>query len=122
MCKRNSTTEPYIEQPFLSKHRLISGYPSGIISAINRNTLGMEPVPMIKKHQIYKKDKWNMMTVEINGTRFVLREISDQFGEECHTFLSRPALMKWVSERFPKEKFAGNEDEWSAIMEAFKKV
>lgn len=77
---------------------------------------------MIKTRQIYKKDKWNMMTVEVNGTRFVLREISDQWGEECHTFLSRPALMKWANERFPKEQFSGNEEEWNAIMAAFKEI
>ncbi|WP_248924861.1 hypothetical protein [Paenibacillus hamazuiensis] len=77
---------------------------------------------MIKTHQIYKKDKWNMMTVEVNGKTIILREISDQWGEECHTFLSRPAMMQWVSERFPKEKYEGNEEEWNEIMDAFKQV
>ncbi len=46
---------------------------------------------MIKKHEIYKKDKWNMMTVEVQGRYIVLREISDQWGEETHTFMSRPS-------------------------------
>lgn len=77
---------------------------------------------MIKKHEIYKRDKWNMMTVEVQGKYIVLREISDQWGEECHTFLSRPALMQWVNNRFPKEEYAGKEEEWDSIMKAFKEV
>lgn len=77
---------------------------------------------MIKKHEIYKKDKWNMMTVEVQGKYIVLREISDQWGEESHTFLSRPALMHWVQQRFPKEEYAGKEEEWQGIIAAFKQV
>lgn len=77
---------------------------------------------MIKKHQIYKKDKWNMMTVEVNGKNLILREISDQWGEECHTFLSRPALMQWAQQRFRKEDFAGNEQQYEEMMEAFRKI
>ncbi len=77
---------------------------------------------MIKKHQIYKKDKWNMMNVEVHGTKLILTEISDQWGEESHTFLGRPALMQWAKERFPKEKFKGTEEEWEAIMAAFNEV
>lgn len=77
---------------------------------------------MIKKHLIYKRDKWNMLTVEVNGKTLILREISDQWGEECHTFLSRPAMMHWAEDRFSKEKFQGTEEEWNAIMQAFKEV
>lgn len=77
---------------------------------------------MLKKHLIYKKDKWNMLTVEVNGKTLIVREISDQWGEECHTFLSRPALMHWVQNRFSKEKFDGTEEEYHAMMEAFKEV
>ncbi|MOA25180.1 hypothetical protein D3C78_1458900 [compost metagenome] len=77
---------------------------------------------MIKKHEIYKRDKWNMMTVEVQGKYIVLREISDQWGEECHTFLSRPALMQWVNRRFPKEEYIDKEDEWKEIITAFKQV
>ncbi|CAM3398931.1 MULTISPECIES: hypothetical protein [Paenibacillus] len=77
---------------------------------------------MIKKHEIYKKDKWNMMTVEVQGRYIVLREISDQWGEETHTFMSRPALMEWARNRFPKEDFEGREEEWQDIMASFKQV
>ncbi|WP_110933380.1 hypothetical protein [Paenibacillus bouchesdurhonensis] len=77
---------------------------------------------MIKKHEIYKRDKWNMMTVEVQGKYIVLREISDQWGEESHTFLSRPALMNWAKSRFPKEEFLDKEEEWNDIMNAFKQV
>lgn len=77
---------------------------------------------MIKKHVIYKKDNWNMLTVEVQGRYIILREISDQWGEECHTFLSRPALMNWAEQRFPKEKFVGTEEEWNELMLRFKQV
>ncbi|USB32247.1 hypothetical protein [Paenibacillus sp. YPG26] len=77
---------------------------------------------MIKKHEIYKTDKWNMMTVEVQGKYIVLREISDQWGEETHTFLSRPALMQWAQNRFPKEDFEGREEEWRTLMNSFKQV
>ena len=77
---------------------------------------------MFKKHQIYKKDKWNMMNVEVQGTKLILTEISDQWGEETHTFLSRPAMKQWAKERFAKEKFQGTEEERQAIMEAFDNV
>lgn len=77
---------------------------------------------MIKKHEIYKRDKWNMLTVEVQGKYIVLREISDQWGEETHTFLSRPALMQWANHHFPKEEYVGREEEWKDIMNAFKQV
>jgi len=77
---------------------------------------------MIKKHQIYKKDKWNMLSVEVNGKTLIVREISDQWGEESRTFLSRPALMQWVEQRFRKQDYIGNEQEWLNIMNAFKEV
>ncbi|MDO3410915.1 hypothetical protein QWJ34_14180 [Saccharibacillus sp. CPCC 101409] len=77
---------------------------------------------MIKKHRIYKKDNWNMLTVEVQGRQLVLREISDQWGEECHTFMSRPAMMEWAKNRFAKEKFDGTDEEWQSIMDAFKEV
>ncbi|HEY4390921.1 MAG TPA: hypothetical protein VGN02_06195, partial [Paenibacillus sp.] len=65
---------------------------------------------------------WNMMTVEVQGKYIILREISDQWGEETHTFLSRPALIKWANDRFPKVDFVDREEEWSEIMAAFKLV
>ncbi|MBP1905941.1 hypothetical protein J2Z32_002589 [Paenibacillus turicensis] len=77
---------------------------------------------MMKKHQIYKKDKWNMMTVEVQGRYIVLREISEQWGEETHNFLSRPAMMEWAKNRFPKEHYIEREAEWEEIMEAFKNI
>ncbi|EJW17661.1 hypothetical protein M5X00_16980 [Paenibacillus alvei] len=77
---------------------------------------------MMKKHIIYKKDNWNMLTVEVQGRYIVLREISEQWGEECHNFLSRPALMHWAEQRFPKEEFVGKEEEWNELMLRFKQV
>lgn len=62
------------------------------------------------------------MTVEVQGRYLVLREISDQWGEETHTFMSRPALMQWAENRFPKENYTDNEEEWIEIMKAFKEV
>jgi len=77
---------------------------------------------MIKKIEIYKKDKWNMLHVEVQGKTIVLREISEQWGEEAHTFLSRPELMNWVENRFSKKKFIGDENERVEIIKAFKQV
>lgn len=77
---------------------------------------------MIKKHTIYKKDKWNMLTVEVNGKQLILREISEEWGEECHTFLSRPEMMHWVHERFPKDGFQGTDEEYEALIEAFRQI
>ena len=77
---------------------------------------------MIKKHSIYKKDNWNMLTVEVNGKSLMVREISDQWGEESQTFLSRPAMMHWVEQRFPKTSYEANLDEWEEIMAAFREV
>lgn len=77
---------------------------------------------MMKKHQIYKRDNWNMMTVEVQGRQLVLREISDQWGEETHHFISRPEMMAWANNRFDKEKFDGSDEEWQSIMDALKSV
>ncbi|UHA72590.1 hypothetical protein [Paenibacillus sp. 481] len=77
---------------------------------------------MFKTHVIYKTDKWNMLTVEVQGRHLILREISQEWGEDTHHFLSRPAMMNWAEHRFPKEKFVGKEDEWQSIMDAFKQV
>jgi hypothetical protein len=77
---------------------------------------------MIKKHNIYKRDKWNMMNVEVHGTKIVLTEITDQWGEESYTFMGRPAMKNWAKERFSKERFDGTEEELTAIMQAFDEV
>ncbi|GFN30223.1 hypothetical protein [Paenibacillus xylaniclasticus] len=77
---------------------------------------------MIKKHQIYKTDKYNMLTVEVHGKTLVVREISDQWGEECHTFVSRPEMLNWAENRFKASDFVGREEERESIMKAFKEV
>ncbi len=76
----------------------------------------------IKTVEVYKRDKWNMLNVEINGKTLILREISEEWGEECHTFLSRPAMMHWAEERFTPERFKGTEEERLQILENFRKV
>ncbi|AJY73388.1 hypothetical protein [Paenibacillus beijingensis] len=77
---------------------------------------------MFKKHQIYKTDKYNMLTVEVQGKTLIVREISDQWGEECHTFVSRPEMLHWAENRFRPESYQGREDELEAIMKAFREV
>jgi hypothetical protein len=76
----------------------------------------------IKKIQIFKRDKWNMINVEVQGTKIVVREISDQWGEESRTFVSRPEMMHWVEHRFTPERFQGTEEERDAIIAAFREV
>ncbi|MFF2481556.1 hypothetical protein [Paenibacillus sp. NPDC058071] len=77
---------------------------------------------MFKKHEIYKTDKYNMLTVEVRGKTLIVREISDQWGEECHTFVSRPEMMHWAENRFKVSSFKGSEEEREAIITAFKAV
>ncbi|SDR98432.1 hypothetical protein SAMN05444162_0484 [Paenibacillaceae bacterium GAS479] len=77
---------------------------------------------MIKKNLIYKTDKYNMLNVEVHGKTIIAREISDQWGEECHTFLSRPELMHWAGNHFKPENFIGREEELETIMQNLRDV
>lgn len=77
---------------------------------------------MIKKMDIYKKDKWNMIQAEVHGARIVVRIISDQWGEDNYEFLSRPQLMHWAEETFAEDRFDGTEEERQLILEKFKEV
>lgn len=77
---------------------------------------------MFKKHEIFKTDKYNMLTVEVQGKTLIVREISDQWGEECHTFVSRPEMMHWAENRFKPEQFVGREQERENILKALKEV
>jgi hypothetical protein len=76
----------------------------------------------MKKHLIYKTDNWNMLTVEVKGRTLTLREISDQWGEECHTFVSRPEMMNWVNKRFTPTDYVGKEEEYNQIIAAFREI
>lgn len=77
---------------------------------------------MFKKHLIYKTDNYNMLTVEVQGKTLVVREISDQWGEEAFQFISRPELMNWAQQRFKIENFKGREEQYEAIMENLRNV
>ena len=77
---------------------------------------------MFKKHEIYKTDKYNMLTVEVQGKTLILREISDQWGEECHTFVSRPEMMHWAHNRFRPEDYKGREQELESIIQSLKEI
>lgn len=77
---------------------------------------------MFKTYEIYKKDNYNMLKVEVRGKTIIVREISDQWGEDCHTFVSRPQLMHWAENRFRPEDYVGREEERAAILSALKDV
>lgn len=77
---------------------------------------------MFKKHLIYKTDNYNMLTVEVQGKTIVVREISDQWGEDNFKFISRPELLHWAEQRFRIEDFKGREAEYAEIMENIRKV
>ncbi len=77
---------------------------------------------MMKKFEIYKKDKWNMMNVEVQGSKIILTEITDQWGEESFTFIGRAALMHWVEQRFPKPSSPHDLTEWQTILDQFKEI
>ena len=93
-------------------------YYSKIVENDNRNGV----YRMIKKFDIYKHDKWNMMNVEVHGKTIILREISDQWGEEAHTFLSRHEMMHWAEQRFSQERYTGSEEERLEILNNLKQV
>lgn len=63
-----------------------------------------------------------MIHVEIHGKHIEVREISDQWGEDTHVFLSRPALMDWVHQRYAVGKFEGTEEERTTIIERFSQI
>lgn len=63
-----------------------------------------------------------MLTVEVQGKTLVVREISDQWGEEGFQFISRPEMLNWAEKRFTPENFVGREDELKQIMENFRNV
>ncbi|QHT60155.1 hypothetical protein GXP70_09510 [Paenibacillus lycopersici] len=77
---------------------------------------------MFKKVQIYKTDKYNMLNVEVQGKTLIVREISDQWGEECHTFVSRQEMLHWAENRFRPEDFVGKEEERASIMAGFRAI
>ncbi|MFD2117303.1 hypothetical protein ACFSTH_10405 [Paenibacillus yanchengensis] len=77
---------------------------------------------MFKKHLIYKTDNYNMLSIEVQGKTIIAREISDQWGEDCHTFLSRPALHDWANRRFNLSDYAHDEELYHSIMNAIKEV
>ncbi len=77
---------------------------------------------MFAKHTIYKHDHYNMLTVEVQGKTLVVREISDQWGEECHKFLSRAEMMHWAERRFVPADFPGGEEEMKRALDALKSI
>lgn len=80
---------------------------------------------MFAKHTIYKYDHYNMLTVEVQGKTLVVREISDQWGEECHKFVSRAELMDWAVRRFGGDgggAVPGGAEEAARILEALRSV
>jgi hypothetical protein len=72
--------------------------------------------------EIYKHDKWNMMKVERIGAKFTVREISTEWGEECHVFLSRHELYHFAEQRFASTVFHGDEAERLRILDLFKEL
>lgn len=77
---------------------------------------------MIRKVQVYKWDKWNMINVEVRGKTIILSDITDQWGEQSHTFLSRAEMMQWVEQRFSPGTYIGDEAERLKIIDAFKQI
>ena len=70
----------------------------GMMSRIDYIFSGTELAAMIKKHTIYKKDKWNMLTVEVNGKQLILREILIQGQTQDMIDMADESLMKKVME------------------------
>lgn len=77
---------------------------------------------MFEKHTVYKLDHYNMLTVEVQGKTLVVREISDQWGEETHKFLSRPEMMDWANRRFKPDDFPGGEEQYREVIDKLKAI
>lgn len=77
---------------------------------------------MFAKHVIYKLDNYNMLTVEVQGKTLVVREISDQWGEECHKFLSRAEMMNWAENRFVASDFPQGEEQLREILNNLRSI
>lgn len=77
---------------------------------------------MFAKHIIYKHDNYNMLTVEVQGKTLVVRHLSDQWGEECHRFVSRPELINWAERHFSASDFPGGEEERRQTLEKLRSV
>jgi hypothetical protein len=77
---------------------------------------------VFEKHTVYKLDPYNMLTVEVQGKTIVVREISDQWGEETHKFLSRPEFMDWAIRRFRPEDFPDGEEQYRKVMETLRSI
>lgn len=76
----------------------------------------------MKKIEIYKKDKWNMMHAEVQGRTIIVREISDQWGEDSRTFTSRSEMLHWAEHRFSPDKFAGSNEEREHILGVLRSI
>ncbi|MDB4866597.1 MAG: hypothetical protein JWR03_930 [Cohnella sp.] len=77
---------------------------------------------MFEKHTVYKHDNYNMLTVEVQGKTLVVREISDQWGEDTRHFVSRPEMMDWAEKRFRPEDFPGGEEEFRRMMDTLRSI
>lgn len=77
---------------------------------------------MQRVFEIYKHDKWNMMKVEQLGTRFTVREISTEWGEECRVFLTRHELWQFAEQRFGRTEVASDPEETERILAIFKEI
>ncbi len=77
---------------------------------------------LMKRHEIYKLDKWNMMYVEEVGRCLTVIEISTEWGEESHEFMSRGELEQWANRRFQAPDFANRQEETSVFMERIKSI
>ncbi|MFT9846103.1 CBM20 domain-containing protein [Aneurinibacillus sp. REN35] len=60
---------------------------------------------MAKIHTIYKEDKWNMITAEMEGVRIIVREISTEWGEDTYVLNGRHELMDWAKKHFTQDKY-----------------
>ncbi|WCK52768.1 hypothetical protein PP175_15190 [Aneurinibacillus sp. Ricciae_BoGa-3] len=82
----------------------------------------MNITTMAKKHIIYKRDNWNMMTAEADGARVIIREISSEWGEDTYIFNSRHEMMNWAGQHFAAQDYIGRDEEYNQIMETFRSI
>ncbi|GEN34336.1 hypothetical protein [Aneurinibacillus danicus] len=73
---------------------------------------------MAKMHVIYKEDKWNMITAEVEGSRITVREISTEWGEDTYVLNGRHELLDWAKKHFTPDKY----DNSAEILEKLQQI
>lgn len=75
-----------------------------------------------KQWTLHKTDNWNMINLLLEGSKYVISEISSTYGENTIEFTHRGELRHWAESYFSPGKWKGTEEERQHALEIIKKV